>query len=224
MHKTTLSESAVANALLDLRRAADHARVPWALIGGQALISYGVPRETLDVDAIVSPDGIWRMIEYLISSLDWTSLAYDDATRDYVPATDPETHFMDDPVLFDIGEERQMVPLRSPMGLVVELLVAQHPIEDAMIDEAASRRHYGVTIPVAPLGGVLLVKMKADRKKDVAAIEQAAEHLDQPKLKAAIQWAHDHDADTADDLLSVMSATAARRVPLRKNPHKRAMR
>ena len=107
------------------------------------------------------------------------------------------------------------------MGLLVELLDAQHPIEQQMVAEAALRNHFGARVPVAPLGGVLLVKAKADRTKDIAALEQAAEHLSAPILHAAIAWARDCDPATADDIDSIVNAARVRRTPVRKEPYTR---
>jgi hypothetical protein len=215
------SDTMVASALLDLSRAAPRAGAAWALIGGQALIAYGVPRETLDADALVPLDGLERVAAELVETFGWTPLTYDKRSDDYVVADEVRVHFMDDPVLFDVGQERQMIPLRSPLGLPVELLAAQHPVEEEMVDAAVVRSHQGVSVPIAPLGGILLVKAKADRQKDVAAIEQAAEHLSASQVRGAVAWAAKRDAATAQDLRSMLTAARVRRAPNRTEPSKR---
>lgn len=215
------SDTIVTSAVLDLLRAAVAARTEWALIGGQALIAYGVPRETLDADALVAPGALETLAEVLVVTFGWTPLVYDDRTEDYAVAREVTVHFMDDPVLFDVGEERRMVPLRSPLGLPVELLAAQHPVEHAMLDGAMLRAHYGVRVPTAPLGGILLVKTKADRSKDVAAVEQTGEHLGAKELDAAVAWARHHDPASAEDLVAILRAARARRAPKRTVPYKR---
>ena len=123
---------------------------------------------------------------------------------------------MQDPVLFDVGQEREMIALCSPLELLVEVLAAQHPIEQEMIDRAAFRVHQNVRVLVAPLGGVLLVKAKANRNKDVAAIEQAAEHLPAEQMNTAIEWASNRDATTAEDLRAIVQNVRARRRPRRR--------
>jgi cation diffusion facilitator CzcD-associated flavoprotein CzcO len=127
---------------------------------------------------------------------------------------------MDDDVLLDIGELRDMIPLRTPLGLRVDLLSAQHPIEGEMIELAAPRTYQGVKIPVAPLGGILLVKTKADRTKDIAAIEQTAEHLPSDDLKLAIKWAKKRDASTTEDLQQVLAAAKGRLAPKSTHTYK----
>lgn len=214
------SETIVASALLDLSRAAMLAKLPWALVGGEALIAYGVPRETLDADAIVQEPGLETLADSLVRTFGWRPLVYDHETGDYVEADEVEIHYMDDPVLFDVNQERRMVPLRSPLGLPVELLAAQHPIEQEMIDAALVCTHHGVGVPLAPLGGVLLVKTKADRTKDVAAIEQVAEHLSNAQVQEAVAWAERRDAATAEDLRSILAAARTRRAPRSTKPYR----
>lgn len=218
------SDPAVTNAMLDLRRTAAIVRAPWSLVGGQALIAHGVPKLTEDVDAFVPPEDLRRFAEVLVDTFDYTPLRYSEEIGGYEPADEVTVHYMDDPVLFDIGEERSMVPLRSPLGLDVELLAAQHPIEQEMIDLSRQHGHRGVQVPLAPLGGILLVKSKADRPKDVAAIEQAAEILPTAQIEAAIAWAEKRDRATADDLRSAMAFAKTRRTPKRTAPYPRKPR
>ncbi len=216
------SETVVTSALLDLARAAALVGASWALVGGQALIAYGVPRETLDADALVDHGMLGAFANVLVDTFGWTPVVYDEGSEDYVESAEVAVHFMDDPVLFDVAQERQMVPLRSPLGLPVELLAAQHPIEQEMVSVAAQRQFHGVLVPIAPLGGILLVKTKADRSKDVAAIEQAGEHLSANQVQEAIAWAKRRDEATADDLRAILTAARVRRAPRRTTAYVKA--
>ena len=81
-----------------------------------------------------------------------------------------------------------------------------------MVDEATRTVAYGRDVPVAPLGGVLLVKTKAGRLKDEAAIEQAAEHLPTAELQAAVAWAEREDAATGEDLASLIKTAPMHRM------------
>jgi hypothetical protein len=209
------TEIAVASAMMDLVRAAQTEKVPWALIGGQALRVHGVPRNTLDAYALVSSDGLVALAEDLVVTYKWRPLVYDKKKKDYVKAEEIKIHYMDDPVLFDMGENRMMIPLLSPLELIVELLSAQHPVEEDMIASSIRAECYGVPIKLAPLGGVLLVKAKADRTKDTAAIEQTAEHLPASTIRAAIAWAAKRDPETAKDLQSKVDEIAMRKSPFR---------
>lgn len=215
------SAADVGRSLEELARAATTLGVRWALIGGQALIAHGVPRDTLDADALVEPALLGELSSALVEQQAWVPLVYDPGSGDYLAASGPTVHYMDDPVLFDLHAERAMVPLRSGTGLLVELLASQHPIEQAMVDEAALRRHFGAQVPLAPLGGILLVKTKADRTKDIAALEQAAEHLSAAVLDGAVAWAKRHDPASADDLRAILGAARARRAPVRTEAYTR---
>lgn len=207
------TDPAVTSTLLDLVRASALMRTPWSLIGGQALIAYGVPKLTEDVDTLVSKDNLIEFAETLVETFGYSPLIYSNEHGVYVIANEVTVHNMDDPVLFSIGEERELIPLRSTLGLDVELLAAQHPIEQEMIDASLPRRHYGVSVPIAPLGGVLLVKSIADRSKDVAAIEQTAESLSRTQIDTALVWAEQHDPTNTEDLRAILMSARARRIP-----------
>jgi hypothetical protein len=218
--RMALAPEIVARTLEELTGAAQAIGAQWALVGGQALIAHGVPRDTLDADALVGGDATGDLAAELCGIGGWTALRYDASTGDYAPAAEPTAHYFDDPVPFDLGCERVMYPLRSSRGLLVELLSAQHPVEQEMVAGATLRRHFGVMIPLAPLGGVLLVKAKADRTKDIAALEQAAEHLPAKTLDDAVAWARRRDPQTAEDLTSILKHVRARRTPTRMETYR----
>jgi len=52
------SNPVITSALLDLTRAVRNVRTQMALVGGQALQSYGVPRTTEDADTLVSREDL----------------------------------------------------------------------------------------------------------------------------------------------------------------------
>jgi len=214
------TDPAVTSALLDLVRASALRRAPWSLIGGQALIAYGVPRHTGDIDTLVPKEELVEFSEMLVQTFGYSPLIYSTKHDGYVIADEVTVHYMDDPVLFSVGEERELVPLRSPLGLDVELLAAQHPIEQELLDVSLPRKHYGVIVPIASLGGVLLLKSIADRPKDVAAIEQTAESLLRPQIDAALDWAEQRDPTNTEDLRAILMGARARRVPKGTRGHR----
>lgn len=205
-----LHPESVARTLEDLVRIAETIGVRWTLIGGQALLAHGVPRETRDVDVLVSRTATLALATELCRSAGWTPLQYRSWTRDYVPVAEPTLHQFDDLVLFSLPCERVMYSLRSPPGLLVQLLSAQHRIERAMVDDAVPELHFGVRVPLAPLGGVLLVKALANRTKDIAAIEQTAEQAQSEALDEAIDWLRKQDPVSAEWLTSVVDQAKAR--------------
>jgi len=211
-------------ALADLGRAASVVGAEWALIGGHALRAHGVPRDTLDADALVPLERAMALADELVVSFDWVPVVYDAASRDFIEADEPLFQYMDDPVLYDIGEQRSMIMLRTPQGLPIDILAAQHPVERLMLDQAIRTASYGRDVPVAPLGGVLLVKTKAGRLKDAAAIEQVAEHLPVTTLEQAVAWAAREDQATSEDLAALIGAVRARLVPNRTGRSSEAQR
>ena len=215
-NRPQVTDAMVTSALLDLKRAVDNVQSHMALIGGQALQSYGVPGTTKDADFLVPLASLRTVANELADAFDYTPLDYDDETGDYASVDRPVVLLMQDPVLFDVGQEREMIALCSPLELLVEILAAQHPIEEEMVDRAAMRLHHSVHVMVAPLGGILLVKVKANRNKDISAIEQAAEHLPAEQMNAAMDWAGKRDAATTEDLRAIVQNVRTRRRPRRR--------
>jgi hypothetical protein len=213
-------DSPVQYALLDLSRAARNDEASWALVGGQALRMHGVHRQTLDADVMVPTESAETIAQYLVSVLGWMPLKYSSRAKGYVKAKKVEVHRMDDPVLFDIQEQRLMIPLLTPFDLVFELICAQHPVEQDMITFALPVKIEHFTVFLAPLGGVLLVKVKADRAKDIGAVEQAVEGLPGTAIKEAIAWAKKRDPETAADISSIAKSVDVRRTPISKNRQK----
>ena len=205
-----LSPESVAATLEDLARIADAISVRWALIGGQALLAHGVPRETHDVDVLVSRHATAALATELCRAAGWTPLQYRSWTRDYVAVVEPTLHHFDDLVLFSLPCDRVMYSLRSSPGLLVQLLSAQHRIERAMVDDAMPGRHFGARIPLAPLGGVLVVKGLAERTKDIAAIQQTAEQAPIEALDEAVAWLRKQDPVSAEWLTSVVEKARTR--------------
>jgi len=213
----------VSTTLLDLSRAARSARTRWALIGGPALIVHGVPRHSPDAGALVPLRKLAGLAEELVGTFGWTPLEYDKNTGRFAKTHAPVVHYLDDLALRDLQEERQMIPLRSALGLFVELRAAQHLVEQAVVSGARSRAHCGFTVPVAPLGGVLLLRIRAGTAQDIGSVEQAVEHLPRAKLEEAIAWARKHDRAGADALRAVVEAVWKRRTPIRVAPTKRRL-
>src|SRR5262249_12728960 len=157
-----------------------------------------------DVDVLVERHDTLALATELCRAAGWTPLQYRSWTRDYVPVAEPTLHHFDDLVLFSLPCERVMYSLLSPPRLLVQLLSAQRRIERAMIDDAAPGQHFGVRVPLAPLGGVLLVKGLAERTKDIAAIEQTAEQAPSGALDEAVAWLRKQDRVSAEWLTSVV--------------------
>jgi hypothetical protein len=217
------SDTLASTTLLDLCRAAHHVGTRWALIGGQALIVHGVPRHSPDASALLPPTKMSALAEALVGRFGWTPLEYDERAGKYGKANAVAVHHVEDPGLDELKCERQMIPLRSALAMYVELVAAQHPVERHIIGAARVRSHLGSAVPVAPLGGLLLVQIRAGTVKDVGAIEQTVEHLSAARVEAAIAWARKHDRAGADKLRAVVEAVWKRRTPVRTVPTRRRL-
>lgn len=196
----SFSEAAPAfsRALAEVRAAAERAGVRYALIGGQALISYGVPRDSLDVD-VVSVDPL-SIAQWLVDVYAWIPLRYDRDSRMYVQTDCLIEHQFHDHALYELGVLRSIYFLESPEGVKLDLLLSQHPMERSAISNAIEHPVLSTSLQVAPLGAVLVLKAKAARRKDEAAIEAAFEWLDSAAIYDAIAWADARDPEAARGL------------------------
>lgn len=195
----------VAAALEDVARAAEVLQTRWALIGGQALVAHGIPRRTDDVDLLVPLADIRIFAAVLCALSRWVPLEYRRWERDFVPAKAPTLHRFDDLVLWDLPFDRVMYSLRSPAGEIVQLLAAQHPVEREMLAAAAPGPCFGAAVPLAPLGGVLVVKAIAGRDKDIAALREVAKGLPPATLDEAVAWARTRVPSAAERLAQVIA-------------------
>jgi len=184
--------------LEDLRWSAKATGAPWALIGGRALIAHGVRRDSDDVDVLVPPHSLKSIANTLVDSCAFQPLEHVGGGR-FIPRDAVDVHWAD-----SFGKTRFTVPLLTPLGMRLELLGALHQAEYDMIATSNVQKYLSLSVPVAPLGGVLLLKTMAHRDKDVAAIEQAARNLTFEELRSAMVWAVQRDAKTAAVLWSII--------------------
>lgn len=137
--------------------ALDDAGIPYAVCGGVAVTAYGAPRSTEDLDIIVFPIDVTRVLD-AVRPLGYVFAAL--------------------PLRFDEGTERERVVQRVTKvvdgeHLVLDLLSAVGPFDDALAD---------VVEVDLPAGGLRLVsratlermKRLAGRPKDLADLEALA--------------------------------------------------
>lgn len=80
----------VTEALVTLTRVAREVGASWAVVGGQALVAHGVPRDTLDLDVLVEHSRLGSLAGALALS-GWDALAFDRASGAYVKVPSPRT-------------------------------------------------------------------------------------------------------------------------------------
>lgn len=130
-----------------LTRSFDAARIPFMLIGGQAVLLHGIPRLTEDVDATlaVTPDHIERVLA---------------ACRDagLVPLPDNPAAF---------ARDTFVLPARDPdVGIRADLIFSSTPYEHAAIARAISVDVAGVQVPFATAEDLIVHKLFANRPRD----------------------------------------------------------
>lgn len=196
-----------------------------ALIGGGGLRAHHVPWSTLDLDFAVQGDAsdVMRLARALVAN-GWKAIVYE---------ADGDARVVRAPVLHTVDTEHgaailEMVPLRSPFRVPVELIVAHHPLEVAGVERAAYARVYDTPrVPVAPLDTILGMKARANRDKDRYALSAAAEHLPAATMEAAIRRVDRYDQSLGDELAAILAevrATKPRPNPARTPRAARARR
>lgn len=146
--------SAVAELLADLAAALEDARTRWYLFGAQAVILYGVPRLTADVDVTVELGA--RPTAGLVTALEH---------RRFELRVPDAQGFV---------ERTRVLPLvHAPSRIPVDAVLAGPGIEEIFLDRAVVHRVEGVSVRCAAADDLVAMKILAGRPKDlddVAAI------------------------------------------------------
>jgi hypothetical protein len=146
--------SAVAELLADLAVALEAAQARWYLFGAQAVILYGVPRLTADVDVTVELGA--RPTAGLVAALK--------GRRFELRVPDAE----------GFVERTRVLPLvHAPSRIPVDAVLAGPGIEEVFLDRAVVHQVEGVPVWCAAADDLVAMKILAGRPKDlddVAAI------------------------------------------------------
>lgn len=216
-----LRDEEVGKALVEMRDVFARLRCRWALIGGQALVAHGVPRSTTDLDVMLHVDRLLAVAGQLAHTGGWCPATRRADGRCYVLAPAVEVLEWADPVLAEVDLRPKMVPLLTSAAVVVKLFAAQHSVERDALRTSVFRTCCGIEIPVAPLGGVLLMKAMLGRTVDLAAIEQVAESVPIGELRRAIAWTERRDPQRGARMRTFMEAVKRRSAPVRLTPVRR---
>lgn len=138
----------VSNLLIRLAQALDEAQIPYMLIGGQAVLLYGEPRLTRDVDITVGlpPREVERVME-VIHRVDLRLLVQN--PRDFVQKTW---------VLPTLDEET---------GLRVDFIFSWTPYEQEALGRAREVKIKGYPVRFASPEDVIIHKVIAGRPRDL---------------------------------------------------------
>ncbi len=123
-------------------------RIPWYVFGAQAVVSYGPPRMTGDVDITIKVDR--AKIPALLRDLE--------SVRFKVAVPGFEMHVL----------ETRVLPLvHEPTGMPLDLVFAGPGIEDEFFARKRSVDVGGVRVPMIGVEDLIVTKILASRSKDL---------------------------------------------------------
>lgn len=148
--------------LAALARAFDAIGAGWYLFGAQAALLYGVARFTADVDVTVHLRG--KDPKALVEALSTAGFQMRVVGEDFIERT------------------RVLPALHTATGIPVDIVLAGPGIEELFLERAEAHDLEGVRVPVACAEDILVMKVLADRPKDIEDV-------------VAILAAHPNDLD-----------------------------
>lgn len=136
-----------ASLLADLARALDAARLPYMVIGGQAVLLHGEPRLTQDVDLTLgaAPDRLPDVLGAL-------------AAAGVQPVVDPEPF---------VAETLVLPCAHAPSGLRVDVIFSHEGYEREAIRRTVAAEIGGATVRFASVEDLLIHKLVAGRARDL---------------------------------------------------------
>ncbi|MGB7294516.1 MAG: nucleotidyl transferase AbiEii/AbiGii toxin family protein [Candidatus Aminicenantales bacterium] len=133
-------------------RGLNEKKIPYMVIGGQALLLYGEPRLTKDIDIAlgIGLEGLAE-IKALVSALEFKPLV-----------SDPES-FVKETMVFPVAEEKS--------GIRIDFIFSFSLYEKLAIERAREIRLGQAIVRFASLEDVIIHKMLAGRPRDIEDIE-----------------------------------------------------
>jgi len=166
----------------------------WYLFGAQAVVLWGRPRLTADVDVTVevAPEGVPRLLEAL--SPHGFELRLSSGVDEFVART-------------------RVLPLRHrPSELQVDVVLAGPGLEEAFLDRAVVVDVDGVAIPVIAPEDLVVTKVLAGRPKDLEDVRgilaERRDRLDAEAIRATLRRLE--EALGQSDLLPLFEAEWSR--------------
>jgi predicted nucleotidyltransferase len=139
-----MSASELESAVVEVAAVLEQLAVPYMLVGGLAVASWGEPRSTLDVDLTV-----WAE-----SGMDSVVAALE---RSFKPAIPDAPRFV---------AKTRVLPLSTSRGIRVDVIFAALPFEKEMIGRASRKQFGDRSVPVASVEDLILMKSVSERTKD----------------------------------------------------------
>jgi hypothetical protein len=165
----------------------------WYVFGAQAVVVYGVPRLSADVDVTLElqPDAPDRFARDM------------DAAGFTIRVTDPEF----------IRRTRVMPFLHRSTGMPLDIVLAGSGLEDEFLARAVMTDIGGIVVPLIDRADLVVAKVLAGRPKDIedagAIWRLHGRELDADRIRATLGLLQ--DALAQGDLLPAFEAITARR-------------
>ncbi len=147
----------------------DEAGLPYMVIGGFATLIWGEPRATTDVDLTVDAHALGTDAFAALAARLGSPL-------------------VDDPAAF--AARNRVLPVRTPEGIEVDLILATLPFELGAIDRAATIDVEGTPVRVVTPEDLILHKVVSERARDledvVGVLRRQRDRLDLEALDAMV--------------------------------------
>ncbi len=166
-----------------IARKLDARHLPYMIVGGQAVLVYGEPRLTRDIDITLGVDSDhWRDIVEMIESLGWRLEVKDPESfvRDtmVLPALDPESGVRIDFIFSNSSYELQALERARPTSVEGES-IRFASVEDLVILKTVAGRPRDME----DVRGVMARHPNADRKYILKWLKEFEAGLEQPFAK-----------------------------------------
>jgi len=183
----TWQEFSMLEKLLErIARALDKAALPYMIIGGQAVLLYGEPRLTKDIDITLGA-GLERLPEVIAA------------------ASTAELKLLVDPELFT--RQTMVLPCSdAESGIRVDFILSFSPFEQIAISRARPVRMGTTDVKFASLEDLTIHKLIAGRARDLEDVTSILLKNPDTDLSYIRHWLHEFEAATDEPFAERLSA------------------
>lgn len=167
-----MSPLAVAEIFRSLAAVLGEEDLPWYVFGAQAVLAYGVPRLTADIDITIDPRG--RPNADVLELLERVEIQ-------------PRAEGFEEFLL-----SSRLLPLcHRPSAIAIDIVLASEGIDLDFLDRAVRIEVAGVLVPVLSIEDLIATKIVAGRRKDREDIrgilDQRGDTIDLEALRAVLR-------------------------------------
>jgi hypothetical protein len=158
--------------------ALDQAALPYMIIGGQAVLLYGEPRLTKDIDITLGA-GLERLPDVMAAA----------QAAQLTPLVDPET----------FTRQTMVLPCADPQsGMRVDFILSFSPFEQEAISRARTVRMGDAEVRYASVEDLIIHKLIAGRARDLEDVKNILLKNPAAELPYIRQWLRDFAAATGE--------------------------